>query len=400
MTKRKGAGCVIVAAVAFLCIICFIIVLLSDGVTDTKKPDEEQPDCGPRVPITNVIDVKNLPTEKVAGYGKKQLKNAAVVINEAKKAEVNRQGAVIGLMTAMQESSLTILANDGTWSYPARTSVMTREQWAKAREVVIKSLDYPHDGVGHAWDALGILQQRPSAGWGTVKEILDPAYASAIFFDRLKKVQGWQEKPYELAAEAVQVSGAPDNYAGHRANAEKIYDALQGAKVESVENEHAPTNHCKDETPIDETYNGPKGEWVFPVRTVTKIQYNYGEMRGAYPHAGEDFSAPEDTPIYAASKGQVIRSSCSDLVVGRSPCQIQIDHGKILGVRITTLYVHMFADDLKAQVGDKVEAGQKIAQVGTNGNSTGFHLHFEVWLGEKQTDPVTFLKEHKVKIPG
>ncbi|MDV2982489.1 UNVERIFIED_CONTAM: M23 family metallopeptidase [Actinomycetes bacterium ARC8] len=399
MNMKSGAGCLFIVGIVGLCITALILVLLSGDMNETVKPDESQPDCGPKVHISNVIDVKNLPDKKIKGYGEDQLKNAAVIINEARKADVDRQGAVIGLMTAMQESSLRILANGGDWEYPKNTSIMTYEQWLKARDIVMKSLDYPHEGVGNAWDALGILQQRPSAGWGSVKEIMNPSYAASAFYERLVKVPNWRDKPYELAAEAVQISGKPDNYADHRTNAESIFDALQGAKVESSESDSNSTQ-CEDGTPKDEKYDGPKGEWVFPVKTVSTIQYNYGEPRGAYPHAGEDFSSPEDTPIYAASGGQVIRSSCSDLVVGRSPCQIQVDHGKVDGVRISTLYVHMFPDDLKANVGDVVKPGQKIAQVGTNGQSTGFHLHFEVWLGKKQTNPVNFLKEHGVKIPG
>lgn len=60
----------------------------------------------------------------------------------------------------------------------------------------------------------------------------------------------------------------------------------------------------------------------------------------------------------------------------------------------------MFENGVLANVGDEVKAGDHIGNVGTNGNSTGYHLHFEVWEGKADTSPVTFLKEQGVSIPG
>lgn len=403
MKRRGPLGCLGIAIVLIFGLILGAVIFLGDA---PRSEADVEADCSPTGSVPQEINVKDLPTTEVGAYSQKQLINAAIIINEAKKAEMNQQGAIIGLMTAIQESSLTALANDGSWKYPEGTRVMTRAQWEEARKVVMTSLDLPHQGVGHAWDALGILQQRPSAGWGTVEQIMNPSYAAETFFKRLKKVPNWQSLSYELAAEKVQVSGLPDNYAQRRPDAELLYAALQGATVEIKESEE-PRAHCEDggdtRKPEAKTpYEGPKNAsgWVFPVETVSKVQYNYGEQRGKYPHAGEDFTSPKDTAIYAAASGQVIRASCSDLVVGRSACQIQIDHGNIDGQRVSTLYVHMFQDGVLAKIGEEVEAGDQIAKVGTNGNSTGYHLHFEVWLNKTITNPVVFLKEHGVKIPG
>lgn len=371
------------------------------GPRDTADP--RAMDCDPNSSIGENVNVTNLPTTPVGDYTEKQLANAAIIINEASNAGLPQRAAIIGLMTSIQESSLTILANDGTWEYPEGTQIMSKTEWDQAKKIAITSLDGPHEGVGHAWDALGILQQRPSAGWGTVKQIMNPTYAAATFFDRLQNIEGWDEMPYEQAAEAVQVSGLPDNYALHRGDAELIYAALQGAEVTVTGQDETPTtcdNGGDSSSPKKNNTPNNNSDWVFPLETLTKIWHNYGESRGPYPHAGEDFAAPEDTPIYAAAAGQVIRSSCDDLVVGRSPCQIEIDHGTHAGTQITTLYVHMFPDDLIAHVGDEVEAGEQIAQVGTNGNSTGFHLHFEVWKDGQITNPMELLEQQGVTRPG
>ena len=62
-------------------------------------------------------------------------------------------------------------------------------------------------------DSLGLFQQRPSQGWGTVSEILDPVHASTSFYTALEKVSGWQSMTVTQAAQAVQQSGFADAYA-------------------------------------------------------------------------------------------------------------------------------------------------------------------------------------------
>ena len=61
-------------------------------------------------------------------------------------------------------------------------------------------------------DSLGLFQQRPSQGWGTASEILDPVHASTAFYAALEKVSGWQSMTVTQAAQAVQQSGFPDAY--------------------------------------------------------------------------------------------------------------------------------------------------------------------------------------------
>ena len=62
-------------------------------------------------------------------------------------------------------------------------------------------------------DSLGLFQQRPSQGWGTPAQLLDPSYAASAFFNRLVQIPGWQAMPVTQAAQAVQRSAAPDAYA-------------------------------------------------------------------------------------------------------------------------------------------------------------------------------------------
>ncbi len=77
-------------------------------------------------------------------------------------------------------------------------------------------------------DSVGLFQQRPSMGWGSVREILDPVYATNAFYDALVEIEGYESMEITVAAQAVQRSGFPDAYADHEADARAIASALTG----------------------------------------------------------------------------------------------------------------------------------------------------------------------------
>ncbi|HTT10179.1 MAG TPA: M23 family metallopeptidase [Burkholderiaceae bacterium] len=106
-------------------------------------------------------------------------------------------------------------------------------------------------------------------------------------------------------------------------------------------------------------------------------------------HAGIDFAAPIGTPIYAAAGGVVISAETHPFY-GNA---VTIDHGN----DISTLYAH--ASKLVVKTGDIVKRGQKIAEVGTTGRSTGPHLHFEVHVKGQAQNPAKFLAQQKGNSP-
>ncbi len=77
-------------------------------------------------------------------------------------------------------------------------------------------------------DSVGLFQQRPSQGWGTVEQIRDPVYAAGKFYDALVKVRSYAELPLTEAAQRVQRSGYPDAYAEHEDEATILSAALTG----------------------------------------------------------------------------------------------------------------------------------------------------------------------------
>src|SRR5262245_8354692 len=106
-------------------------------------------------------------------------------------------------------------------------------------------------------------------------------------------------------------------------------------------------------------------------------------------HAGVDFAAPIGTPIFAAAGGVVINAEMHP-VYGNA---VTIDHGN----ELSTLYAH--ASKLVVKVGDIVKRGQKVAEVGTTGRSTGPHLHFEVHVKGQPQNPAKFLAQQKGNSP-
>ncbi|MGY1896210.1 peptidoglycan DD-metalloendopeptidase family protein [Nocardia gipuzkoensis] len=121
------------------------------------------------------------------------------------------------------------------------------------------------------------------------------------------------------------------------------------------------------------------------------ISSGFGERWGGM-HRGADFAAADGTPFYAAQAGTVVRIGAAS---GFGQWLV-IDHPSECGAG-TTVYGHMwdaFATGL--QLGSWVEAGQLIGYVGSNGGSTGPHLHFEVhptvWRQGSQLDPMPWLE--------
>lgn len=96
------------------------------------------------------------------------------------------------------------------------------------QESDIRNLDYGDR------DSVGLFQQRPSQGWGTVEQILDPVFSTNAFYDALVQVEGYQEMPITEAAQAVQRSAFPDAYAQHEPTSRAWASAMYGYTPQSV----------------------------------------------------------------------------------------------------------------------------------------------------------------------
>jgi hypothetical protein len=77
-------------------------------------------------------------------------------------------------------------------------------------------------------DSLGLFQQRPSQGWGTVEQVTDPVHASGAFYDALLKVKGYETMPITKVAQEVQRSAFPEAYADHEQEGRLLASSLTG----------------------------------------------------------------------------------------------------------------------------------------------------------------------------
>ncbi|WP_338145804.1 heavy metal transporter [Streptomyces scabichelini] len=89
-------------------------------------------------------------------------------------------------------------------------------------------------------DSLGLFQQRPSQGWGTETQIMDPTYAASEFYEHLAKVPDYSGLPLTVAAQRVQRSGFPEAYAKHEPDAALLAAALTGRAAATLTCEGRP----------------------------------------------------------------------------------------------------------------------------------------------------------------
>ena len=136
------------------------------------------------------------------------------------------------------------------------------------------------------------------------------------------------------------------------------------------------------------------GDFQWPidlnVQQYLSSAYGWRKLYGVWDfHRGWDIACYLGNDIHAAKSGTVVIAeyhySYGNYVV--------IDHGD----GVSTVYAH--ASKLLVSKGDKVKKGDVIAKVGTSGNSTGYHLHFEFRLNGKYTDPFNYIKNPPISVP-
>ncbi|MBL0884984.1 hypothetical protein HGK34_01585 [Myceligenerans sp. I2] len=137
-----------------------------------------------------------------------QADNAALITGTAVRRDLPARAATIALATALQESKLSNIAHGDR-------------------------------------DSLGLFQQRPSQGWGSEEQILDPVYSTNAFYDGLVQVGGYEDMEITDAAQAVQRSAYPEAYARHEVRSRAWASSLTGHSPASLTCEIAPVD---DET--------------------------------------------------------------------------------------------------------------------------------------------------------
>lgn len=162
-------------------------------------------------------------------------------------------------------------------------------------------------------------------------------------------------------------------------NAKVNEEAIGGAEAIT---EESLGNLSPEEQEIQNIKNTTS--FIKPVQGVISSKYGQRDTAtGSVPknHTGTDIAASLGTKIVAATEGEVVLASEEG------------DYGKHLKIQIgevSIIYAH--CNNLYVKQGDKVTQGQEIAEVGSTGNSTGPHLHFEIRISEKTVDPQSILE--------
>ncbi len=120
--------------------------------------------------------------------------------------------------------------------------------------------------------------------------------------------------------------------------------------------------------------------WAYPTSTDGVTTSGY-KPAGRPNHLGLDIAQPGSAmgkPIFAARDGKVIASGPAEGFGNWIVLEHDVD-----GKKVSTVYGHMRSNDLLVKVGDTVKAGQQIARIGNEGESSGAHLHFEIWNGRR-----------------
>ncbi|HSI93806.1 MAG TPA: Rv3654c family TadE-like protein [Jiangellaceae bacterium] len=128
---------------------------------------------------------------------------------------------------------------------------------------------------------------------------------------------------------------------------------------------------------------GVPGDWIVPVAGDYHITARFGEPGPHWEsgrHTGLDFAAPTGTPVVAVAPGRVTHAGPA----GPYGNLVAVDHGTAV-----TYYTHLAA--VGVEVGEAVDAAQRVGTVGATGNATGPHLHFEVRVDGVPQDPAVVL---------
>jgi hypothetical protein len=133
-------------------------------------------------------------------------------------ATANNRSTVVDLDQAHFASIIAgVSVRRGLPPRAASTAIATAYQ-----ETGIRNLDYGDR------DSVGLFQQRPSQGWGTRQQLMDPDYAAGRFYDALVKIDNWETADINDIAQQVQRSGHPEAYRDHEADARVLASTLTG----------------------------------------------------------------------------------------------------------------------------------------------------------------------------
>lgn len=133
-------------------------------------------------------------------------------------------------------------------------------------------------------DSRGLFQQRPSQGWGTTEQVMDPYHASNAFYDALVKVPGYEGLEITVAAQRVQRSAYPDAYAQHEVMGRAFASALAGHTPAGLDCSLRAPDTAGDPAAVEERLSAAFGGVAATTEGSTLVLDAEGEMAWALAH--------------------------------------------------------------------------------------------------------------------
>lgn len=221
-----------------------------------------------------------------------------------------------------------------------------------------------------------------------IEEVEEKELLLKAEYENMAALQESLKKQSEEAEYLLNVKAA--ELAGLQTQLKDIKDQIKKAEDEERRRQEAAAANKKPSGGSGSSSKPPvvsgNGYFTHPCPGMSYQSSYFGEVRHGIgdtrPHSGHDYAAPKGTPIYAAQAGTVLIARYSN----SAGYWVVIDHGNGL----TTKYMHMFEMPYVSE-GQKVVKGQHIGGVGSTGQSTGNHLHFQVEENGVPVNPSKYL---------
>ena len=258
------------ALILFMAVLCMGVVAFFFGGDDSTCTGTAGSGAAPSI-APSLNTPPSIHTSDMT-WDTEQVHNAATIIDVGIHMGVPVRGWIIALAAAMQESNLVNL---------------------------------PDLGDANNADSLGLFQERPSHGWGTPDQIMDPVYASTAFYQHLIAVPGWQTMTVAQAAQAVERSAFPDAYSTWEPDATQLVAAVTGMADPSA----AAPVLCAGgggggPVSLPSAFSLPPDT---PPAAATAIMWTLGQLGTPYSFGGDCTAAHSGDPAH--------QCDCSSLVI-------------------------------------------------------------------------------------
>lgn len=211
---------------------------------------------------------------------------------------------------------------------------------------------------------------------------LDRASVAELTREAEERRQLLEQKRLEIEQLTVEVEAERSRQLQMLTDIDRTIELFE-TELDSLEREQARLRQILADQQRNTTSEQPAAmSWPVRGRISSLYGYRTHPITGAQKlHSGLDIAAPSGTPLVAAASGRVVYADW----FGGYGLTVIIDHGG----GIATLYAHQ--SRLGVQAGQQVSAGERIGYVGSTGQSTGPHVHFEVRSGGTPEDPLPWL---------